>query len=188
MCREYYDSVPCVKFQILDWLLATIARASYAIHTLLKLFTFNHLGVHNMNTNANKPTETAKNYSDAQVIELTEYVTGIEASDGVEAVAGQNHNLASAKAFAEKFGKSYQSVISKIKNLELAYDTKPAPRKKAVQATKSDLVDQVQKMLDRDLSGLEKANRAAILALINGIQHVMPEPTEPVLPEIGDNA
>ena len=128
-----------------------------------------------MTTNANTPTGKAKNYSDAQVLELTDYSVDC------------NHNLASAKLFAAKFGKSYQSVISKIKNLELPYDVKPAPRKKAVQATKADFVSVISAKLDRDLTGLEKAPRDVLLMLINGLQHALPvdEPAE--LPNPGDS-
>lgn len=146
-------------------------------------------------TNLTQPAEKVQNYSDAQVAELVAFVTGIEAVEAsedveaVEAVAGQNHNLASAKFFADKFGKSYQSVIAKIKNLDLGYDRKPAPRKKAVQTTKAELVEVIAKRLDRDMTGLEKSTRGALLLLINGLDHAIPEKElSDELPELGDSA
>jgi hypothetical protein len=45
----------------------------------------------------------------------------------------------------------------------------------------------VQKMLDRDMDGLEKASRNVLLLLINGIQHILPAEVDPVLPELGDS-
>lgn len=145
-------------------------------------------------TTTTSQTEKAINYSDAQVADLIAFSTGsvaveaTENSEAVEAVEGTNHNLASAKLFAAKFGKSYQSVIAKIKNLDLAYDKKPAPRKKAVQTTKVELVALIQKRLDRNLDGLEKSTRGALLLLINGLDHAIPVKSAEIdLPELGDS-
>jgi hypothetical protein len=69
----------------------------------------------------------------------------------------------------------------------LEYIKKPVAVKKAAQTTKAELCAQVQKMLDRDMDGLEKASRNVLLLLINGIQHIIPEKVEPQLPEIGDS-
>ena len=86
-----------------------------------------------MNTKANKVAETPKNYSDEMVSELTEFGT---------------HNLDSAKFFAEKFGKSYQSIISKVKSLDLPYEKKIAAPKKAKETTKAELVETIEKRLE----------------------------------------
>lgn len=94
----------------------------------------------------------------------------------------------SAKIIGLAIGKSPQSVVSKRKNLGLAYTPKPPPRKKAVQDTKVELVASIQKMIDRDLSGLEKASRQAILNLQNGVLHLVPAKVEPELPELGDSS
>ena len=81
-------------------------------------------------------------------------------------------NLEKAKVLADEMGKTYRSVIAKAKSMELEYVSKPAPRKKAVQATKSELVAWISNATDRDCDGLEKATRSALLLLINGIQHM----------------
>lgn len=113
------------------------------------------------------------NYTSAQVTQVTEACP---------------LDWAGAKALGLIMGKSPQSIVSKIKNLGLEYIAKPAPRKKAVQDTKVELVASIQKMIDRDLSGLEKASRAAILNLQNGVLHLVPAKVEPQLPEMGDSA
>ena len=129
-----------------------------------------------MNAPVVTSSEKTKNYSDAQVIELQAY--SLTAT----------HDLDSAKLFAESFGKSYQSVISKIKNLELTYKKKDAPRKKAVQDTKADLAATIGKRLDRNMDGLEKATRSVLLLLINGLDHAIPvKELADELPEIGDS-
>lgn len=97
-------------------------------------------------------------------------------------------DLAGAKVLAEQLGKSWQSIVSKAKHLELEYIPKPAPRKKAVQTTKAELVQIVQKRLDRNLEGLEKAPRLVLLLLINGLDHAIPVKVETPLPELGDSA
>jgi hypothetical protein len=134
-----------------------------------------------MNT-SKKPVEKAKNYSDAQVQYL---------------IDNSPFDLAKAKETAELDlfkDKSHQSIIAKVKNLDLEYIPKPAPRKKKVQATKVELVGRVQKLLNLDdscpnhvLDGLEQSTRGALLKLINMIQHAIPPKVEPALPEIGDS-
>lgn len=132
-----------------------------------------------MNNPASKPTEKAKNYSDKQVQIL---------------IDNSPMDLAGAKALAETEAfkdKSHQSIIAKVKNLGLEYIPKPPPRKKAVQATKPELVETVQGLLNLDdscpnhiLEGLEKSTRGALLKLINSIQHAIPAKVEPELPDI----
>jgi hypothetical protein len=70
----------------------------------------------------------------------------------------------------------------------LEYTPKPAPRKKAIQDTKVELVAQIQRLIDRDLSGLEKSSRQAILNCLSGVQHIVSPKVAAVLPEIGDSA
>jgi len=121
-----------------------------------------------MNTET-KPTETVKNYSDEQMeILRTE----------------SPFDWSRAKELAIDFGKSPQSIVSKVKSMELPYTVKPAPRKKAIQDTKDELVATIEKRLDRKLDGLAKANREALLSLINGLDHKIPKPTV-IVPELG---
>ena len=82
-------------------------------------------------------------------------------------------DLESAKVIAESMGKSHRSVIAKVKSLGLVYNCKPAPQKKPSKTTKAELVSQISGYLDRDVTGLDKATSAALLAVINGIQHLM---------------
>lgn len=112
------------------------------------------------------------NYSKAQVLAISEPAT---------------MDWASAKVIGIAIGKSPQSVVSKRKSLELAYTPKPAPRKKAIQSTKIELAAQIQKLIDRDVSGLEKASRQAILNVLNGVQHLIPPAIPVVLPEINSS-
>jgi hypothetical protein len=128
-----------------------------------------------MNTTV-KP-ETVKNYSDKQEARIRELAP---------------LNLEKAKILAAEFDKSYQSIISKCKQLEVAYEKKAAPRKKAVQATKEELVDQIEAITGFSLEGLEKGTRKSVLNMLTGVrhmQHTINELTpEYVLPEIGDSA
>ena len=126
-----------------------------------------------MNNPTVTPPEKAKNYSDAQVKILTD---------------ASPFDLAQAKIFGTDMGKSYQSIIAKVKNLGLEYTSKPAPRKKAVQATKTELVAIIAKRIDRNMLGLEKSTRGALLLLINGLDHAIPVKAEIALPELGDSA
>lgn len=105
---------------------------------------------------SNSEKVVVPNYSKKQVSELENFGT---------------HNLESAKFFAEKFGKSYQSIISKVKNLDLDYEKKAPPVKKAVQTTKTELVSMLEAKLDRNLDGLSGATRNSLLQLINGVAH-----------------
>jgi len=111
-----------------------------------------------MNTDVSSiPTETVKNYSEKQ-----------------EQILRDNSpmNLAIAKKVGKEIGKSYQSVIAKVGNMGLKYIPKPAPRKKAVQTTKDEIVVHIQAMIDRDCDGLSKATRQALLNVENGLQHL----------------
>ena len=80
-----------------------------------------------------------------------------------------------AKVLAEQFGKSAQSVVSKCKSMKVEYICKPAPVKKAKETTKTELVERIAKIVDRDCNGLDKATRSALLALENGLRHLVAE-------------
>jgi hypothetical protein len=123
-------------------------------------------------TDSKTDSVTVKNYTDEQVKLLED---------------ASPFDWEGAKVIGLTMGKSPQSIVAKVKNLGLPYTPKPAPRKKAVQTTKTELTAVIQHMIDRDMTGLEKSTRGALLLLINGIQHILPEPVEPELPEIGDS-
>jgi hypothetical protein len=116
--------------------------------------------------------ETVKNYSKEQ----EDFLTNASPFDWTQ-----------AKVIGLAMGKSPQSIVAKVGNMGLAYTKKPVAVKKAAQTTKSELCTQVQKMIDRDMDGLEKASRNVLLLLVNGIQHIMPVKVDPELPEIGDS-
>jgi len=82
--------------------------------------------------------------------------------------------LETAKALGASFtpAKSYRSIIAKAKSLDCEYISKPPPAKKVAKVTKQELVDIIAKSLDRDLNGLEKATSSALVAVINGIDHL----------------
>ena len=96
-------------------------------------------------------------------------------------------NFEKAQVLAKQFGKTAQSVVSKCKSMKIDYICKPAPIKKAKETTKTELVDRIAKMVDRDCDGLEKATRSVLLKLENGIKHLMPTPMEATPPELGDS-
>jgi hypothetical protein len=124
-----------------------------------------------MNTTVTKP-EKVQNYTQEQCDFLT---------------AASPFDWEQAKVIGLAMDKSPQSIVAKVGNMKLPYTTKPVPKKKAVQDTKVELVASIQAMIDRDLSGLEKSTRQAILNLQNGILHILPVKTETPLPEIGDS-
>ena len=121
---------------------------------------------------SNKTQAIESNYSKEQVTFLTD---------------NSPMDWAQAQALGKAWGKSAQSIVSKIKNLDLEYTVKPAPRKKAVQATKAELLAKVSERSDTDLSGLIGGSRAAILALLTVIQHNIDAPVSAELPEAGDS-
>ena len=84
-------------------------------------------------------------------------------------------NLEKARAFEGELEHGWRSIVAKVKNLDIQYDSKPPPVKKPHKVTKAELVAMLAKRLDRDLTGLEKATAAAINAVINGVQHIMAE-------------
>jgi hypothetical protein len=134
-------------------------------------FTFNHLGVIYM-TDSKTVAVAVKNYSKEQ----EDFLTNASPFDWDQ-----------AKIIGLAMDKSPQSIVAKVGNMGLEYTKKPVAVKKAAQTTKAELCAKVQKMLDRDMDGLEKASRNVLLLLINGIQHILPAEVEPVLPELGDS-
>ena len=76
-------------------------------------------------------------------------------------------DLAKAKVVAEAIGMSYRSVIAKAKSIGVEYIAKPAPTRKAKEATKADLAVILRAGTGKALVGLEKAPRAALLEMMD---------------------
>lgn len=74
-------------------------------------------------------------------------------------------------------GKSYRSIIAKIKSLGLEYKVKPAPTKKIAPVTKAQLVGMISDSLETDnpLTGLDKATAGALLNLLKSIADITGE-------------
>ena len=88
--------------------------------------------------------------------------------------AAQPLNLEKAKAIGEEIGRSWRSVVAKAKSEGFEYVGKPKPTKKPRQATKAEIVAEIENGLNANkgvLSGLEKATMAALCAL----QDALPE-------------
>lgn len=97
-------------------------------------------------------------YTDKMVNEMT-------------AVASWNYD--SASEYAAKHGLSVRSVISKLKNLELAYTPKPVVKSAAApRVKKSEIVLQIAQASGADaeaLAGLEKADARSLTALLKAL-------------------
>ncbi len=82
-------------------------------------------------------------------------------------------NKATATEIADKIGKSPRSVIAKIKSLGLPYTVQRPVRKDGSAITrKAETVAAIAKALDmdlKDLDGLAKAPRSALIALLREI-------------------
>jgi hypothetical protein len=75
---------------------------------------------------------------------------------------------AMAVEFADEFGRSPQSVISKVLSLEIPYECKPKPAKRPKGKTKAELVAEIAGGLGVaavTLAGLEKATAGALANL-----------------------
>jgi hypothetical protein len=140
------------------------------MHSVIYVYFQLH-GVIKMTDSTVKP-ETVKNYSKEQETFLTN---------------ASPFDWKQAKIIGLAMGKSPQSIVAKVGNMGLPYTKKPIAVKKAAQTTKAELCTQVQKMVDRDMDGLEKASRNVLLLLVNGIQHLIPEKVVSPLPELGDS-
>jgi hypothetical protein len=80
--------------------------------------------------------------------------------------AGEPVTFEDAVQFGIDFGKSTQSVISKVQSEEIEYIKKAVPVKKAPQATKAQLVSSIQANAGEfDLSGLTGASRDSLVGL-----------------------
>jgi len=72
-----------------------------------------------------------------------------------------------AVALAKELGYSLKSVISKVQSLEIPYVRKEVPAPKPKQATKAEILAEIQAFnLDLDLSGLIGASRVALVELV----------------------
>jgi hypothetical protein len=81
-------------------------------------------------------------------------------------------NLESAKSLADEMGKSYRSVIAKVKSMGLPYESKPTPKKRPGGATKSEAVAAIATALDleaSELDGLEKATGLALATILRAL-------------------
>ena len=73
-----------------------------------------------------------------------------------------------ALVFAEAFGKSPRSVVSKVKSLDLEYIPKAKPKKRGEQQeTKAEIVEAIEALIDSpaSLRGLARATRGALIDL-----------------------
>lgn len=73
------------------------------------------------------------------------------------------------KAFANEWGKSWQSVLAKVHHLKLDYIAKEKPSKKVSKGdTKKELVAKIETALDAKdmLGGLEKSTASALVNLL----------------------
>ena len=92
------------------------------------------------------------NYTEAQVKALKQGVT-----------------LATAKRFAQDWGKSPKSIIAKAVSLGV-YTAQARPAKVGAKPTKADLVAAIAKATDSDsLAGLERASMASLNSLLKAI-------------------
>lgn len=80
-------------------------------------------------------------------------------------VAAQAFTYQDAQTFASQHNLSVRSVISKVKSLSLDYTPKPTAPAGPRQASKADVVRQLEGVLSIDLEGLEGASRKSLIAL-----------------------
>ena len=81
-------------------------------------------------------------------------------------IAASPMDLAGAKALGAEIGMSYRSVIAKAKSLGMDYTPKPAPVRKAKEVTKAELVAELELTTGLTFTGLTKASRSDLLALV----------------------
>jgi hypothetical protein len=80
--------------------------------------------------------------------------------------------FARAQELGLELGYSYQSVIAKIKSLELPYERKPVEPKRPKGMTKADLVKSILARLNQEgleLNGLEKATSQSLSNLLEAL-------------------
>ena len=94
--------------------------------------------------------EKAKNYSAEQEARIVECAP---------------LNLEIAKQLATELGKTYRSIIAKALSLGVDYVSKPPVAKREAVETKAEIVADIAKQLDVNLSGLDKATVKALCTL-----------------------
>jgi hypothetical protein len=110
-----------------------------------------------MNNSTKAQAKTAKNYSQEQENFLKSH-DSLSYDDCV--------------TIAESFGKSVQSVVSKVLSMEIPYVPKEKPKKRVSGKTKAEIVGEIEKKLELEyckLSGLEKATAQALNNLVNSL-------------------
>ena len=115
------------------------------------------------NTTTKPVAEKAKNYSAEQEATLKGMPSPI--------------TYAQACELGARWGKSHQSVISKIKSMKLDYEKKPVETKKVSGGpTKAELVAIIENNLDADgkLAGLEKSTVQALANLLEAVNAIIP--------------
>jgi len=70
------------------------------------------------------------------------------------------------RTFADDFGKSHRSVISKVKSLNLPYELKAKPAAKKAAPTKAAVVLEIESALHADAGSLEPLAKAPMLTLV----------------------
>lgn len=101
--------------------------------------------------------ERAKNYTAEMVAELA---------------SAAPLDLAKAKTFADKFGKSYQSIIAKCLSEGIEYESKkPEAKRVNKEKTKAEMVELIRYRLNTSnfLHGLEKATAASLKTLFESL-------------------
>ena len=115
------------------------------------------------NTTKKPDAEKARNYTAEQESHLKGMTSPI--------------TYAQACELADEWGKSKQSVISKILSMNLGYEKKPVETKKVSGGpTKAELVQIIENNLDCDgkLTGLEKSTAKALTNLLKAVNALIP--------------
>ncbi len=81
-------------------------------------------------------------------------------------IAAAPLDLAKAKAVALEIDKTFRSVISKAKSLNVEYVSQPAQKKRVGGMTKMDLVAKIEDATGQNLVGLEKSTAIALANLV----------------------
>ncbi len=99
-------------------------------------------------------TEKTPNYTPANEARIRE----LASTDGA--------NAATAQVLADELGKSLRSVIAKMVRLDIGYQAKERTTKSGDPiVSKADLVSQIGAVVSGNLEGLDKAPKAALLAV-----------------------
>lgn len=109
-----------------------------------------------MTTEATKAKKAA-NYTEAQEQRIRD----------LAAENGGLLNAASAETLATEFGKTPRSVIAKAVRMELYKSKEPTTKSGEPIEHKDDLVAEIGRVVEGNLAGLEKAPKAALVAIRN---------------------